>query len=156
MADGDVLTTGSAALQGRSAFYRNAGPDLTGLFIGDCGAFGIKTAATLRLSPEPHRAMASFAFADPVAMAEAIAQVQRTGSGATIVALDPNRSADAMASVGTAEAARHRLGHAAAGTIAIVAAAQPGAARQGLGVARHGGSVQPGPGPTRNWHWFAA
>ena len=43
LADGTVVTTGSAAKSGANAFARYAGPDLTGLFLGDCGAFGIKT-----------------------------------------------------------------------------------------------------------------
>ncbi len=109
LASGEQLTTGSAALHGRSPFYRGAGPDLTGLFLGDCGAFGIKTEIVLRLSPRPHLAMASFAFADPVALVEAIAQVQHTGNGAACVALDPKRSADTMRSVGLAEATRTGL-----------------------------------------------
>ncbi len=109
LADGTVLTTGSAALQGRSPFYRNAGPDLTGLFLGDCGAFGVKTEVTLRLTPEPHTAMASFAFHDPLAMALAIGDIQRTDGGASCLALDPKRSADAMRSLGLADAARTAL-----------------------------------------------
>jgi FAD/FMN-containing dehydrogenase len=109
LADGTLMTTGSAALQGRSPFYRNAGPDLTGLFLGDCGAFGIKTEITLRLAPEPHTAVASFAFRDPLAMASAIGDIQRTDGGASCLALDPTRSADAIRSLGLADAARTAL-----------------------------------------------
>jgi D-lactate dehydrogenase (cytochrome) len=55
-------TTGSGAKQGR---FRNYGPDLAGLFLGDSGALGIKTAVTLRLlRRRPHAETASFAFAD--------------------------------------------------------------------------------------------
>jgi FAD/FMN-containing dehydrogenase len=109
LADGTLLTTGSAALAGRSPFYRNAGPDLTGLFLGDCGAFGIKTEITLRLTPEPHTAMASFAFRDPLAMVAAIGNIQRTDGGASCLALDPKRSGDAMRSLGVADVARLAL-----------------------------------------------
>lgn len=49
---GDLVTTGSAASNVEtSPFFRNYGPDLTGMFLGDCGAFGIKVEATLQLVP---------------------------------------------------------------------------------------------------------
>ena len=48
-ADGTVFATGSAAQNGKSPFFRNYGPDLTGLFCGDAGALGIKATVTLRL-----------------------------------------------------------------------------------------------------------
>ncbi len=48
LADGSVLRTGSAAA-GAIPALRHFGPDLTGLFTGDCGALGIKTAITLPL-----------------------------------------------------------------------------------------------------------
>lgn len=48
-ADGTVFATGSAAQTGKSPFFRNYGPDLTGLFCGDAGALGIKATVTLRL-----------------------------------------------------------------------------------------------------------
>lgn len=60
---GDIIrtgTTGNAALGGR---FRNYGPDLAGLFLGDSGTLGIKTAITLRLlQRRPRHEMASFAF----------------------------------------------------------------------------------------------
>jgi glycolate oxidase len=45
-ADGSLLSTGSAAA-GLAPFSRHFGPDLTGLFTGDCGMLGIK--ARIRL-----------------------------------------------------------------------------------------------------------
>lgn len=48
-ADGEVFATGSAAQKDKSPFFRNYGPDLTGLFCGDAGALGIKATVTLRL-----------------------------------------------------------------------------------------------------------
>ena len=48
-ADGEILSTGSAAQDGKSPFFRNYGPDLTGLFCCDAGALGIKARITLRL-----------------------------------------------------------------------------------------------------------
>jgi FAD/FMN-containing dehydrogenase len=53
LADGNLLETGSSAADGRTPFLRSFGPDLTGLFIGDCGAFGIKARVTLKLIALP-------------------------------------------------------------------------------------------------------
>ena len=60
---GDVIRTGSGAHVDGWRHFRYYGPDLTGMFVGDCGAFGIKTEATLELIPEPygHQSM-SFDF----------------------------------------------------------------------------------------------
>jgi D-lactate dehydrogenase (cytochrome) len=49
LADGSLLETGSSSAEGRLPFMRYFGPDLTGLFLGDCGAFGIKARITLPL-----------------------------------------------------------------------------------------------------------
>lgn len=104
LADGSLLTTGSAALHGRSSFHRNAGPDLTGVFLGDCGAFGVKTEIMLRLSPEPYASFASFAFADPVTLIDVMTAIRRTDPGASCMALDPGRAAATMRAVRFAEA----------------------------------------------------
>lgn len=74
LANGELLRTGAAA------GLRHFGPDLTGLFCGDCGALGIK--ATLRLPLIARRAAfegVSFAFADFAAFAKAgrVAQIER-------------------------------------------------------------------------------
>ncbi len=53
LADGAVLQTGSAAHKNGQPFYRHFGPDLTGIFTADTGAFGIKSEATLRLIEAP-------------------------------------------------------------------------------------------------------
>ncbi|MDG2320008.1 MAG: FAD-binding oxidoreductase [Rhodospirillaceae bacterium] len=53
MADGSLLETGASAADGRNPFLRSFGPDLSGLFLGDCGAFGIKARVTLRLIALP-------------------------------------------------------------------------------------------------------
>lgn len=46
---GEILKTGSAANEFGVPHYRCNGPDLTGLFTGDCGALGIKARITMRL-----------------------------------------------------------------------------------------------------------
>lgn len=51
---GEIIHTGTAANPKADTFFRYAlGPDLTGLFLGAEGAFGIVTEATLRLYPYP-------------------------------------------------------------------------------------------------------
>jgi D-lactate dehydrogenase (cytochrome) len=64
-ANGDLIRTGSWAREAApTPYWRDYGPDLTGLFLGDTGAFGIKTAISLHMSPQPEAsAFASFAFA---------------------------------------------------------------------------------------------
>lgn len=46
---GELLRTGSAGSQAGVPHYRSYGPDLTGLFCGDCGALGVKARITLPL-----------------------------------------------------------------------------------------------------------
>jgi FAD/FMN-containing dehydrogenase len=91
LADGSIVRTGSAGTEGGSGFFRHYGPDLAGLFLGDTGAMGIKTQATLRLIPEPtHEAWLSFAFPDLTATGEAMAAVARTGLACEVAGFDPN------------------------------------------------------------------
>lgn len=83
LADGTLLTTGSA-------FFRPYGPDLTGLFAADCGAFGVKARATLRLVREGAAfAYGSFAFDTPEAVFGAMAAVGREGLAAECFGFDP-------------------------------------------------------------------
>jgi len=75
LATGEVVTTGSGGRVGTQPFTRYAGPDMTGLFLGDTGAFGLKLAATLRLEPAPqHLDYLGFGFEDMRSMA--LAQVE--------------------------------------------------------------------------------
>ena len=68
LGDGRVLQTGSGAAEGTAPYYRNFGPDLSGLFLCDSGAFGFKTRATLRLDPVPGgTAFGCYAFDDRAA-----------------------------------------------------------------------------------------
>jgi D-lactate dehydrogenase (cytochrome) len=60
---GEHLATGSAGSAVPGPFFRHYGPDLAGLFTGDCGAFGIKCRLSLRLvRRQTAAAYASFRF----------------------------------------------------------------------------------------------
>ncbi len=79
LADGTLLSTGArGGLAGDVAFYRHHGPELTGLFTGDCGALGIKVRVTLPLIDAPsHHDVASFGFDDPLALLAAVSEMSR-------------------------------------------------------------------------------
>jgi FAD/FMN-containing dehydrogenase len=90
---GKLIRTGSAARAAHPLpFLRQFGPDLTGLFIGDGGTFGVKTAVTLALEPLP-RALkhASFAFETFESMMRAIVACCRQRICGRLVAIDPHR-----------------------------------------------------------------
>ncbi len=72
LANGDLLSTGSA-MSGAAPFARNYGPDLTGLFTGDCGALALKARVTLPLlRVRPAHRPISFAFSDFAALHEVL------------------------------------------------------------------------------------
>ncbi len=80
LADGRVLHTGAGAARDTEPFLRNFGPDLSGLFLGDSGSFGIKTRVTLRLDPQPRgTAYGCFAFEDLLALVRAQCELARQG-----------------------------------------------------------------------------
>ena len=80
LADGSLLVTGSGGQPGHTAFFREYGPDLTGLFCGDAGALGVKTAVTLRLEPRPGAGQGvTFSFSGFPALVEAVEAVSRFG-----------------------------------------------------------------------------
>jgi FAD/FMN-containing dehydrogenase len=97
VADGRIVHTGSSAVAAHPApFLRNFGPDLAGLFIGDSGALGIKTACTLALEPLPAgHAFASLAFESLAAMTQTMIAVSRSGIPSRLLGMDPlkNRTA---------------------------------------------------------------
>lgn len=84
--NGDIIDTGTTA----DRFYRTYGPDLSGLFLGDSGAFGIKLQATLRLIKRPQFIQASCviyrSFED---MAQAMMEAARENLASEIMAIDP-------------------------------------------------------------------
>ncbi|CAH1657409.1 FAD-binding oxidoreductase [Hyphomicrobiales bacterium] len=91
LADGSTIRTGSWATQQSTPFYRNNGPDLTGLFLGDCGAFGVKTEVALRLIPERPCSFASFTFPTTAAMLQALTGVQHAGVATRCFVIDRDK-----------------------------------------------------------------
>lgn len=90
LADGSIVSTGSAASVNGTPFFRHYGPDLTGLFTGDTGALGVKAAATLRLiATQPHKRFLSFAFDDYPTTVQAMAAVARSGLATECFGFDP-------------------------------------------------------------------
>lgn len=104
LADGSVVRTGSGAIHPDARGQRNVGPDLTGLFLGDCGAFGIKAEVVLRLAIERPAAFGSFAYNDADAMLADMAQLLREGLVSRVFSLDQARTR-AATSVSVGEAA---------------------------------------------------
>lgn len=89
LASGEVLTTGSAAYANTPAFARWGGPDITGLFLGDTGALGIKAVATLRLVAQPAaQGHASYGFPTIAALVTAQVDLMRRGLGSECFGID--------------------------------------------------------------------
>ncbi len=82
-ANGDIVETGSG-------FFRHFGPDMTGLFTGDCGALGIKAEITLRLIRAPkYKAHTSFSFENYTDLLAAMSEVSRRGLACECFGFDP-------------------------------------------------------------------
>jgi FAD/FMN-containing dehydrogenase len=91
LADGSVLRTGTAGRAGGAPFFRHDGPDLTGLFVGDCGAFGVKAEATFRLIPRPeYEGWLSFSFREQAPCARAMAEIARLNVASELFGFDPS------------------------------------------------------------------
>ncbi len=91
LADGEIVRTGSTAcVRSGSPYMRHFGPDLTGLFLNDTGAMGIKVRASLRIVEWPqatgHR---SFAFDGIEPMLLALSGIGRKGLAAECWGFDP-------------------------------------------------------------------
>lgn len=90
LADGSVVRTGARGKHGDTPFYRHHGPDLTGLFCGDSGAFGVKAEITLRLIRAPaHEDYLSVSFPTGRQAIEALAEVTRGGLASETCGFDP-------------------------------------------------------------------
>ena len=89
-ANGDIIRTGSASVKGGNNFFRHYGPDITGIFLGDTGALGIKAHITLKLIPNPkYREFGSFSFEHYKDMLPAMSEISRRGLASECFGFDP-------------------------------------------------------------------
>jgi D-lactate dehydrogenase (cytochrome) len=85
--DGRLLQTGARAHAADRPGLRGYGPDLTGLFTHDAGAFGIKTAASFRLVRRPPGvAFRTYGFRDEAALIDALCAATRLGVATEVTA----------------------------------------------------------------------
>jgi D-lactate dehydrogenase (cytochrome) len=98
----ECLATGSSGSVTQSPpFFRNYGPDLTGMFLGDCGAFGIKTAITLQLVPAAlAEGYCSYTFEDGAAQMQAMAAVGADLIASECLGIDPFTASQRLRSEG--------------------------------------------------------
>jgi FAD/FMN-containing dehydrogenase len=91
LADGSVLDTGSAATgNAKSPFFRHYGPDITGLFLHDAGAFGFKARVTLKLMRAPaHTGFVAFTFGSQADLLGTMSEISRRGLAAECFGADP-------------------------------------------------------------------
>ncbi len=90
LADGTVLNTGAGAQVNSQPHFRHFGPDLTGLFCGDTGAFGFKTKVTLKLIPaREERRYISFEFEEYETLLAAMSAIARSQRTMECFAFDP-------------------------------------------------------------------
>jgi hypothetical protein len=119
--DGSVIATGSSASRFEATpFFRNYGPDLTGLFLSDCGAMGVKVKITLALLQiPPATAYLSAGFATAESMLSVMSKIARTGVATECFAFDPFLLEARIASEGLKSDIGHllRMSRAAARTL---------------------------------------
>lgn len=90
-ANGGLIITGSGGNdQAATPFLRHYGPDLTGLFIGDCGALGIKAKATLQLIKRPAiTRYAAYEYESSDLFCEALSEIARCQVVSECFGFDP-------------------------------------------------------------------
>ena len=97
LADGTVVRTGTGGNRNGKPFFRQYGPDLTGLFLSDAGALGYKAEVSLRLMPLPRAEdWASYEFDDRDTWARALGEIGKLGLASELFGFDPNLQAVRM------------------------------------------------------------
>lgn len=101
LADGSILATGQGAITNAGIpAYRTYGPDLTGPFIHDSGALGIKLSATFRLINRPtHTGYHCFLFPDILSASKAISAVAVSETCEEAFVLDPASTKRGLADI---------------------------------------------------------
>lgn len=91
LADGTIIHTGSgSARKNPSPFFRWYGPDLSGAFLSDTGAMGVKARVSLRLIPWPaHQRFATFALHELSTCTALVSEIGRQGLAAECYSWDP-------------------------------------------------------------------
>ncbi|MDJ0709220.1 MAG: FAD-binding oxidoreductase [Woeseiaceae bacterium] len=96
-ANGRLIRTGQAAFGNGKPFYRTYGPDLTGLFIHDGGALGVKTLISMRLIESPAATdTASYVFTSLERAAAALSAIARSGRAEEAYILDPEATRSSL------------------------------------------------------------
>ena len=90
-----VLHDGTVVRTGADVRSSGSGPDVTGIFLGDCGAFGIKTEVVIQLGQVQPATFASFGFEDADSLIAALNACMREGVVSRAFALDRLRSQQA-------------------------------------------------------------
>ena len=104
LADGSVITT-------NNDFFRPFGPDVTGLFGADAGAFGIKAQITLPLVYDAEAfAYGSFVFDTPEQYCAAMSEIGRRGLAAEAFGFDPFLTSQRMKRDSLASDAKQLVG----------------------------------------------
>lgn len=104
LADGTILKTGSS-------HARPYGPDLTGLFLADTGALGIKATITMRLIHEAKcHGYASFTFTKADGFLGALGEIERAGISTECFGFDPRLNAIRMQRDSLASDAKQLVG----------------------------------------------
>jgi FAD/FMN-containing dehydrogenase len=97
LADGTLVRTGQGGVEGGKPFFRAYGPDLTGLFVHDCGALAVKTQATLRLIRAPSETgYLSFGFETAATAIGAASEVARCELAEEVYIMDPAKTRQAL------------------------------------------------------------
>lgn len=90
LADGSVARTGTWSKKGGAPFSRHFGPDLTGVFLSDAGALGMKTAICLAVIPVPeHTRAVDLPCPDQRTAAALMESVAALGVASDVFAFDP-------------------------------------------------------------------
>ncbi|MBL0123745.1 MAG: FAD-binding oxidoreductase [Betaproteobacteria bacterium] len=91
LSDGTLVRTGQAGIvNSAKPAYRTYGPDLTGLFVHDAGAFGVKTRATLRVIRTPREIdYLSFLLPTVEGAVETLSEIGRNDLTEEIYVVDP-------------------------------------------------------------------
>ena len=87
LADGRIAETGARAHDAKAPIVRGYGPDFTGVFTHDAGAFGVKTQVSFRLVRQPPAtAFRAYGFRDEACLVDAMCAITRAGIATEVLA----------------------------------------------------------------------